>query len=127
MTRHLIFLFGLLFVLQTTCAQNTTIYDKSNTSTETELNIAVSDKRGIESESGIIYYVEKDMKTLTAYENGKIKWQTNVVEICRQSTIGQPEIRYLKLENLTLTIIFDKHSFASVDVSAGKTTCMGAD
>ena len=127
MTRLLTFLLGLLFILQTTSAQDKTAYDKSKTSTDTELDFAFTDKRGIESKNGIIYYVEKDKKTLTAYENEKIKWQTNIIEICGQPAVGQPEIRYVKLDNDTLSIVFGKHSLVSVDISNGKTTYLGAD
>ena len=127
MTLHLTYTIVLLFTLQTVWSQDTITYDKDKISIETELNFTFTDKRGIESKNGTIYFVEKDKKTLTAYENGKVKWKTNIIEICGQPTVGLPEIRYLRLCHDKLKVVFGKHSFAEVDINNGKTTYLGSD
>ncbi len=127
MKRNLKYLLGFLFVLQTTLAQDTITYDRSKISTKTELNFAFTNARGIESKTGTIYYVERDKKTLTAYEKGKFKWQINIINICGEPAIGPSEIRYLKLDNDTIRVAFGKHSFVNIEISKGKTTCLGAD
>jgi hypothetical protein len=64
--------FFLLFVIQITFGQNESVFDDTKISTDTELNFSNTDRRGIKSNDGIIYYVEKDMQTLTAYKNGEV-------------------------------------------------------
>jgi hypothetical protein len=127
MIRLFSLLFGLILIVQTTCAQNPSSFIKNKISTDIELNFAQTDKRGIEAKTGIVYYVEKDMQTVTAYENGKIKWQTNIITTCGIPAVGQPAIRYIKLDNGKISVTFGKHSFASIDTSSGKTTYLGAD
>ena len=81
----------------------------------------------IKSSDGIIYYVEKDMQTLTACKNGEITWKTNIIKPCGKPFVGKPEIRYIQLKNDTLNLVYGKHSFASVDCINGKTMCLGSD
>lgn len=52
--------------------------------------------RGIVS-GKVIYYVEKDLQTVLAYENGKLKWKTNVISVCGKPSAGKAEIRIMKL------------------------------
>jgi hypothetical protein len=127
MSRNRNYLLGLLFAFQAATAQDKAAYDKSKISTEAELNSGSTNKRGIESKTGIIYYIEKDKKTITAYEKSKIKWQTDIIEVCGRPAVGKPEIRYLRLDKETLKIVFGKHSFASVDINTGKATYLGTD
>jgi hypothetical protein len=127
MTRFIINMLGLFFIIQSVCGQDSITYDKNKVSFATELNFAITDNRGIESKAGIIYYVEKDMQTLTAYENDKIKWRINIILICGKPTVGQPEIRFVKLDNDKLNVTFGKHSFANVAIADGKTIYLGSD
>jgi hypothetical protein len=118
---------ALFCFLQTACTQNVKPYDKAKVSKETELNFAHTDKRGIESKTGIVYYVEKDNKILSAYENGRIIWTVNVINTCGVPFVGAPEIRYFKLHEDVIEIVFGKHSYASIYISNGKITCLGGD
>jgi len=102
-------------------------YDTLKISSAQELNFAFTYKRGIETTGGIIYYVEKDLRTLAAYEKGKLKWKTDIIKGCGERVIGIPEIRFIKLENDKIYIVFGKHSFADVHRSDGKLNCLGAD
>jgi hypothetical protein len=127
MTQPFRIFIGLLFIAQIANAQDTLSYDKSKISTDTELNFSLTDKRGIKSKTGIIFFVEKDMQTLTAYENDKIKWRTNIITICGKPAIGSAGIRIIKLEKNNINVTFGKHSFATIDIINGKTIFLGAD
>lgn len=61
---------------------------------------------GIEVKN-IIYYIENDIQTLKAFEKGKGKWKTNVINILGKPKIGKPEIRALRYNNLTITICME--------------------
>jgi len=114
----------LIVFVQTSFSQS---YDVNLISKKSELNLSFEPKmRGIESNS-IIYYIEKDFQTLSAYENGKLKWQTNIISVCGKPSVGKSEIRVVKPKTDKLFIVFGKHSFAEVDISNGKTTFWGSD
>ena len=101
--------------------------DSSRISAEKELNFAFTDKRGIKADDGIIYLVEKDGQTLTAFDNSNIKWTVNIIKTCGQPKVGKPEIRHMKLTADKIQITFGKHDFASVDIKDGKVKYLGAD
>jgi len=102
-------------------------FDKRQISQKSELNLSFESKfRGI-IKNDVIYYVEKDMQTLSAYYNGKPKWKTNIIAICGKPYIGKPEIRVIKLKTDKMFVVFGKHSFAEVDLSTGKTKYLGSD
>jgi hypothetical protein len=82
--------------------------------------------RGIKN-NNTVYYIEKDFQTLSAYENEKLKWQTNIISVCGKPSAGKSEIRVVKPEIDKLLIVFGKHSFAEVDIKNGKTKYLGAD
>ncbi|WP_338647899.1 hypothetical protein V5J73_04490 [Flavobacterium sp. KS-LB2] len=82
--------------------------------------------RGIKS-NNTVYYIEKDIQTLSAYEKGKLKWQTNIISVCGKPSVGKSEIRVIKPETDKLLIVFGKHSFAEVDIKNGKTKYLGSD
>lgn len=104
-----------------------TTVDNSKVSTEKELNFSTTDKRGIKADDGIIYLVEKDGQTLTAYNKNDIKWTVNIIKICGQPKVGKPEIRHIKLTGDKIQITFGKHDFASVDIKDGNVKYLGAD
>ena len=100
MRKKFVYTFFLLFIIQITFGQNKSDFNNNKISTETELNFSNTDKRGIKSSDGIIYYVEKDLQTLTAYENGKVKWKTNIIENHGKPSVGKPEIRFVQLKKM---------------------------
>ena len=114
---------GTLVFTQFSFCQN---YDANLISKNTELNFMETKIRGIEIDE-IIYYVEKDLQTLSAYKNNKLKWQTNIISFCGKPTVGKSEIRYLKFKTNKLFIVFGKHSFAEVEIVDGKTKFIGSD
>ena len=64
---------------------------------------------------------------MSAYANGKLKWQTNIISVCGKPSVGKPEIRVIKPKADKLLIVFGKHSFAQVDIKNGKAEYLGAD
>jgi hypothetical protein len=116
-------LFFIVFT-QTSFAQK---INKNLTSKKLDLNLSLEPKmRGIESDN-VIYYIEKDMQTLSAYINGKLKWETNIISVCGKPGVGKSEIRVIKLRVDKLSVVFGKHSFAEVDINTGKTEYIGSD
>lgn len=94
----------LIIFSQASFAQN---FDKNLVSKKTELNLSFEPKmRGIEN-NDVIYYIEKDIQTLSAYENGKLKWQANVISVCGKPSIGKSEIRVVKLKADKLLIFLE--------------------
>ncbi|MEN2401707.1 hypothetical protein GKZ90_0018090 [Flavobacterium sp. MC2016-06] len=91
-----------------------------------ELNFITTPKRGIEY-CKIIYYVEKDLETISAYKNNTIIWQTNVVSVCGKPKVGKPKIRYIRLNKDKLHVVIGKHNYAEIDIINGKTEFTGAD
>ncbi|MGL3002099.1 hypothetical protein [Flavobacterium sp. RSSB_23] len=109
---------------QTSFAQK---INKNLISKKLDLNLSLEPKmRGIESDN-VIYYIEKDMQTLSAYTNGKLKWKTNIISVCGKPNIGKSEIRVIKLRVNKLSVVYGKHSFAEVDINTGKTQNIGSD
>jgi len=123
MKRFFTFLTVILILTQSSFAQN---YDVNLISKNTELNFFETKKRGIEHNQ-IIYFVERDLQTISAYKSGKLLWQTNVISICGKPSVGKSEIRYIKYESKKLFIVFGKHSFAEIDIINGNTTFIGSD
>ena len=101
--------------------------DPKTISKKKEINLSLEPQmRGIEVK-GIVFYIEDDLQTLVAYENGKEKWRNNVIELYGKPQVGKPEIRALTYNNLTITITFGKHSFAVVSVETGEVKFHGDD
>ena len=95
-------------------------------SKDSEINFAETQKRGIEK-NGIIYFVEKDLQTISAYKNNKMLWQTNVLNACGKPKVGEPEIRYLSCKFGKLLVVIGKHDFAEINIQNGKTELVGSD
>ncbi len=108
-------------VTQTGIAQK---YDDALVSQNSEINFAKTQKRGIKK-NNIIYYVENDLQTISAYKRSKLKWQTNVISICGKPKKGQPEIRYVGYNSDKLLIVMGKHNFAEIDINSGITRLVG--
>lgn len=117
----------LILVLTTRYGFSQSTFDERLVSTEKELNFSSTEKRGIRGEKGIVFYAERDGQTLTAYTGEKIKWAVNIIKICGEPAVGKPEIRYLKLTDGKIEIVFGKHSYASVDTENGRIKYLGAD
>jgi len=104
-----------------------TTVDISKVSIEKELNFRETIKRGIKADNGIIFLVEKDGQTLTAYDKDEIKWTVNIIRACGKPKVGKPEVRHIKLTEDKIQITFGTHDFASVDVKDGKVKYLDAD
>ena len=126
-TKKILALSFLISVFATLEGLSQTTFDERLVSTEKELNFYFTDKRGIQGEKGIVFFVERDGQTLTAYTGEKIKWTVDIIKVCGEPAVGKPGIRYLKLTKDKIEITFGKHSFASVDIADGKTKYLGAD
>ncbi|GAA3777707.1 hypothetical protein [Flavobacterium ginsengiterrae] len=93
-------------------------------SKNSEINFAKTQKRGIKK-NNIIYYVENDLQTISAYKRKKLKWQTNVISVCGKPKLGEAQIRYVGYNSDKLLIVMGKHHFAEIDVNSGLTTLVG--
>lgn len=108
-------------VTQTGIAQK---YNDALISQKSEINFAKTQKRGIKK-NNIIYYVENDLQTISAYKRSKLKWQTNVISVCGEPKKGEPEIRYVGYNSNKLLIVIGKHNFVEIDVNSGTSTIVG--
>ncbi|PWB28132.1 hypothetical protein [Flavobacterium sp. HTF] len=108
-------------VTQTGIAQK---YNDALISKNSEINFAKTQKRGIKK-NNIIYYVENDLQTISAYKKSKLKWQTNVISVCGKPKVGEPEIRYVGYNTNKLLIVIGKHNFAEIDINSGSTKLIG--
>lgn len=108
-------------VTQTGIAQK---YNNALISKESEINFAKTQKRGIKK-NNIIYYVENDLQTISAYKRSKLKWQTNVISVCGEPKCGEPQIRYVGYNANKLLIVMGKHNFAEIDINNGITKLVG--
>lgn len=99
-------------------------YNDALISNNSEINFAKTQKRGIKK-NNIIYYVENDLQTISAYKKSKLKWQTNVISVCGKPKNGHPEIRYVGYNSDKLLIVMGKHHFAEIDINSGLTTLVG--
>jgi hypothetical protein len=104
-----------------------TPYDTSRIRKLHAINLLQSNVRGIESEEGIVYYIESNLHDLSAYRGGKILWKVNIIEQCGIATVGKREIRFLELKGNKLYVTYGKHSSAEVRTGDGKTICTGSD
>jgi hypothetical protein len=101
-------------------------YNVNLISKDSKINFAKTQKRGIKS-NNVIYYVEKDLQTISAYKKNKLKWQTNVISVCGKPSVGVPEIRYVGFSTNKLLVVIGKHDFVEVDITNGKTKLVGSD
>lgn len=99
-------------------------YNDALISKNSEINFAKTPKRGIKKDN-IIYYVENDLQTISAYKRSKLKWQTNVISACGKPKVGEPQIRYVGYNTNKLLIVIGKHNFAEIDINSGVTTLVG--
>ncbi|MDR7372200.1 hypothetical protein [Flavobacterium aquidurense] len=99
-------------------------YNDALISQNSEINFAKTQKRGIKK-NNIVYYVENDLQTISAYKRNKLKWQTNVISICGKPKTGEPEIRYVGYNADKLLIVMGKHNFAEIDITNGITKLVG--
>jgi len=118
--------FTVLFLTISISFAQKKMYDKKKVTKKTELNLTFSNFRGIEDKE-TVYFIENDNQTLSAYKNGKLKWKTNIIKVCGKPEVGEPKIRYIKLNEKVIKITFGKHSWAQVDVENGKTKFIGSD
>jgi hypothetical protein len=99
-------------------------YNDALISNNSEINFAKTPKRGIKK-NNIIYYVENDLQTISAYKRSKLKWQTNVISVCGKPKLGEAQIRYVGYNSDKLLIVMGKHHFAEIDINNGQTTLVG--
>ena len=118
--------FIILFFAITQIFAQKKLYDEKKIVKKTELNLGLSNFRGIENKENVII-IENDNKTISAYKNGKLKWKTNVIKICGNPKVGEPKIRYIKITEKVIKVTFGKHSMAEVELENGKTKFIGTD
>lgn len=110
-----------LFVSQAGIGQK---FNETLISKNSEINFAKTPKRGIKK-NNIVYYVENDLQTISAYKGSKLKWQTNVISVCGEPKRGEAQIRYVGYNTDKLLIVMGKHNFAEIDINSGLTKLVG--
>ncbi|MEO8405693.1 MAG: hypothetical protein ABI480_13890 [Chitinophagaceae bacterium] len=119
--------FLLILLFEFGYSQQVSPYDTSKVSKNTELNFAFTYKRGIEAKKGLVYYVENDLRTITAYVNGKVNWKIDIIKVCGPPGVGKPEIRYINLKGNMIIVVFGKHDHANVNTANGEVEGQCAD
>ena len=127
MTKLIICIVAFSLTTINACGQSTIKVDSTKISKDTEVNFYKTSMRGIESSTKEIFYVDENMQTLIALQNGQVKWRADIIKTCGTPFVGNPSIRYLKLEHDKISVVYGKHDFASVDITTGKIACLGAD
>ncbi|MFI5187838.1 MAG: hypothetical protein ACHQF0_13990 [Chitinophagales bacterium] len=125
--KNLLFLILLISSFVASYSQEALLYDTSKISKNKELNFFFTDKRGIEGKNGLVYLVKKDLRTVSAYQYGKVKWTVDVIAICGYPSIGKPEIRYIRLDAKRIYVVFGKHDSAEVALSNRQVNHRGTD
>lgn len=100
-------------------------YDQAQVTSDTVVDFSVTKYRGIRTVEGIVYYLESDHQTLTAYSKNKILWQVNVIKTCAPK-IPNAEIRYLYLTDGALKLDLGNKAHAEVNIDKGKVNCQSA-
>lgn len=128
MKKHLSILYFLLLGLQISFAQEPESYIKQKIAFKPETIIEKVGYRGLITKTESVYYVSDDMQTISAYENENERiWQLNLIEKLGKPKVGKPFIRFMKLKEKSLYIVYGKHSFAEIDLRNGKVISSGSD
>lgn len=114
-----------LFVAFLLFSQTGFAQDKNLVSRKSELFFLETKMRGLIS-NDVIYFVESDLKNVSAYENGKLKWQTDIIVACGEPSYGKPEIRAIKLVDSILHVRYGNR-FADLNVKDGKVLATGME
>ncbi len=112
-----------LFLTQFLFSQN---IDSQFLTDEKEIDFNTSKMRGFKIKNYVII-IEKDMQTITFYENGKEKWKRNVIKTCGKPSVGESKIRNIKRYIETLEITYGKHNSVTIERISGKVICNGSD
>jgi hypothetical protein len=109
------------------CGQKPVPCDEKLLTRSIEINLAISDKRGIKASSGIIYLVENNLQTLTAYQKGTTLWKVNIGEMYTSPVVGTSEIRFIRLRGNDVFVVFGKHCYSRVNITNGQIKDLGCD
>ncbi|MEM6720547.1 MAG: hypothetical protein AAF611_14565 [Bacteroidota bacterium] len=121
---HFIFLLVILVSTQIT-AQTV---DATKLSTQSEVNFIQTEKRGIQTKKGDIFWVHSDLKTVLCVDADKnIRWKVNIIEKCGKPMVGAAEIRHIQLTKKGLGITYGKHNYAVLDAKTGNVIYFGSD
>ena len=104
-------------------------FDPKLITEQNEINFDITNKRGILSANGTVYFVpSSDESRVIAYRNNQVLWQVNAPSQCGSASVHQA-IRYLNLNSKKekLEVVYGKHSFLSIKLSTGQVTCEGSD
>ena len=122
-------IFIIIFLITNVIAQDVLPYDATKVVNEKELNLLLTNKRGIKHK-GIVYYVESNLNTITAYKKeGAIKWKLDVskVVLLDEGYVGEPCVRFMKIDKNKLIFVYAKHEYGKIELKTGKVIYLGAD
>jgi len=115
--------------LYSTVSEDVPVTTKNNDSrepdtTKQEVPVPVS---GI-GDAKLNVQVEADDRTVTAVDgDGKIKWSVDVIARCGEPFVGSPVIRDIQVKGEKVSVIFGKHSQATINIKTGEVHYLGAD
>lgn len=105
-------------------AQSSTL-DRSKVVKQNQIFILSSKSRGIEATDGRVYFVESNNRVVAAYENGQLRWRSDIIAKCGKPAVGKAEIRHIKIDGDKVFVNFGKSSSASINRADGKVTFLG--
>lgn len=103
-------------------AQDLRPYDLAKVVNEKELNLLLTNKRGIRYKE-IVYYVQSDSSAITAYKkDGSVKWRSDVSKVIQsdKGLVAETSIRFIKIEKDKMLFVYGKHQQGKIELKTGK-------
>lgn len=106
-------------------------YDEKMISDDKEFDYLGSNKRGIRGKDGIVYCVDKDGTSLSAYSGDVAKWKVPFDKACPVPDGEVLQVLYMSLDKNELFLIFGapngKHNKVKINIHDGKSRFKCAD
>lgn len=104
-------------------------YDTAWISNETSLRYTTWSKWGIQNKAGVVLLSTPDQKSILAYRQHTLLWKADIIDSFPPPHMypGKHQIRYIKLHDNELFVVFGKHCYANVQISTGKIKYEGCD
>lgn len=83
------------------------------------IHIISTSLRGVRGVDGVVYWVDKDKATLSAYKGAQLLWRTNVAEIFK-SDFQQPQIEKLVFASNVVFVSVSEKGFVEIDRETGQ-------
>lgn len=120
-------LFCLVVFCICACDQNHPAKNNPRKGKDTLLSNRGNDKLSIKISSGKVYAVENRLQDLTAYKDGKLLWTTDIGKQFTSPVPGKNEIRYIRLDQGDIFVVYGNHCYIRVDTAKGTITDLECD